>query len=306
MSERSTSTPSARPAARLARHDARHLGGQLGRLLGRHVLGHRRRRHVEAGELLAQERDRGGLGALVHAVERRQAGGRPGSRRPARWPGSSAARSGGATRSAPRGARRSRGRRSRTRRSARALPISTASRFAASARATSRAASSAVGPRLLGAGAPGEDLVHLAVGEALVAADPRAVEGDPLRPRRRPAPARRSPRACSSPGAQRAGARWRAPPAASARPPRARTRSCARRSASRVQRAARAHVRGHVGDVDPDAHAAVLAAGGDRVVEVPGVVGIDREGGQRREVDARVGGERVVRGGSASAVAARG
>ena len=42
---------------------------------------------------------------------------------------------------------------------------------------------------------------------------------------------------------------------------------------------------------------AALAACGDGVVEVLGVVGIDREGGQRGQVDARVGGVRLVRGG---------
>jgi hypothetical protein len=41
--------------------------------------------------------------------------------------------------------------------------------------------------------------------------------------------------------------------------------------------------------VDPDAHEAVLAASGDGVVEVLGVVGVDREGGQLGEVDAGVG-----------------
>ena len=57
-----------------------------------------------------------------------------------------------------------------------------------------------------------------------------------------------------------------------------------------VERAAGTQVGGHVGDVHPEPDAAVLAPGGDRVVEVLGVVGVDREGGQRREVHAGVGG----------------
>ena len=70
------------PAAPSRATMRRHLGGQLRRLLGRHALGHRRRRHLEAGELLAQERDGRRVGPLVNAVEARQAVGRPGSRDP--------------------------------------------------------------------------------------------------------------------------------------------------------------------------------------------------------------------------------
>ena len=53
-----------------------------------------------------------------------------------------------------------------------------------------------------------------------------------------------------------------------------------------VDRAAGAHVGGHVGDVHPQAHEAVVALGRDGVVEVLGVVGIDRERGQLAQVGA--------------------
>ncbi len=54
-----------------------------------------------------------------------------------------------------------------------------------------------------------------------------------------------------------------------------------------VDRAAGAHVGGHVGDVHPQPHEAVALLGGDRVVEVLGVVGVDRERGQVAQVRAR-------------------
>ena len=66
-----------------------------------------------------------------------------------------------------------------------------------------------------------------------------------------------------------------------------------------LERPARAQVGGHVGDVDPEPDPLALAAGGHRVVEVLGVVGVDREGGQLGQVHAGVArvwlGERVLR-----------
>ena len=56
----------------------------------------------------------------------------------------------------------------------------------------------------------------------------------------------------------------------------------------------RPDVGGHVGDVHPEPHAAVLAAGRDGVVEVLGVVWVDRERGQVAQVHARVRGVRLV------------
>ena len=55
-----------------------------------------------------------------------------------------------------------------------------------------------------------------------------------------------------------------------------------------LQPSAGAQVRGHVGDVYPEPDAAVLADGGDGVVEVLGVVRVDRERGQVAQVHARV------------------
>ncbi len=143
---------------------------------GRHVLGHRRRGHVEARQLLDQERRRRWARAARARGRAWAACGRPGSPPPARWPGSSAARSGGATRSAPRGARRSRGRRRRTRTRARGRRARASRGASASARDTSRAASSGAAQGSSARALPGEDRVHLAVGEAPVAAHARAVE----------------------------------------------------------------------------------------------------------------------------------
>jgi len=58
----------------IARHQVRGLGGGVGSLLRAHALGDRRRGHIERGQLLDHELDRLGVGALVHAVERGEAG----------------------------------------------------------------------------------------------------------------------------------------------------------------------------------------------------------------------------------------
>ena len=281
------------PVAGLARHDARHLRGQVRRLLGGHVLGYRRRRHVEAGELLAQERDGRRVGALVNAVEGRQAV--VGQVAGDLLVGQDHELLDQAVR-------------------LRLLLMAHTGHVAVGVELEGRLGvadldgvsppgertrdlpcdGEPVRPRSLGAGPPREDLVHLAVGEALVAAHARAVERDSLH-RGAVQLQLEGHGELVLAGAQRAGARGehlrqhrldRSGDVDAGAP--------AQRLA--VQRAARAHVRGDVRDVDPDPHPAVLATCGDRVVEVLGVVGVDREGGQRRQVDAGVGGERVVRG----------
>ena len=71
----------------------------------------------------------------------------------------------------------------------------------------------------------------------------------------------------------------------------------ARRNASPSSADARAHVRGHVGDVDPHADRVVLAPRRDRVVVVARGDGVDRERGEVGEVAPR----RVQYGGAAAA-----
>ena len=162
---------------RLAGHDPRHLGGRVGGLLRRHVLRQRRRGDVEAGQLVGQELDRARLGPLVHPVEGRAACGPRGSRPPARWPAPSAPRSGGATRSAPPGARRSRGPRESNSNTGSGAPMARASRGARGARGPPRARPRAARPRApRRARGPANTRVHLPVGEPGVAADARAVE----------------------------------------------------------------------------------------------------------------------------------
>ncbi len=140
---------------------------------------------------------------------------------------------------------------------------------------------------LLGAGAAGEDLVDLAVGEAPVAAHARAVEGDAPHVGADQLHLDRD-RELVLAGAQRAGLvgqhlrqhRLDGTGHIDAR-------GAPQRLA--LEWAARAHVGGHVGDVHPEPHVAVLAARRDGVVEVPGVVGVDREGRQVGQVHAGVG-----------------
>ena len=73
---------------------------ELARLRRRELLGQRRCRHAERGELRDEALDALGLGALVDAVEARHAALLEQARRPARWRRSSGARSAGGTRSA--------------------------------------------------------------------------------------------------------------------------------------------------------------------------------------------------------------
>ena len=91
----------------------------------------------------------------------------------------------------------------------------------------------------------------------------------------------------SSPGPQRAGARSTAPRAASARPRRARRRWCrGGRPRCRSRRpGARRRTRRRCAPTGGRSRRRAL--GRDRVVEVPGVVGVDGEGGQLAQVHAR-------------------
>ena len=133
-----------------------------------------------------------------------------------------------------------------------------------SAAATSRASRERLAPGLLGAAAPGEQLVDLAVGQPPVAADQRAVEATRVVTSAPSISISTVTASLSSPGPQRAGLGSRAPRAASARPRRARTRSCRAGSASRSSAPPGRTYARHVGDVHPDAHAAVLAPRRDR------------------------------------------
>ena len=168
-----------------------------------------------------------------------------------------------------------------------------APRCSASAAATSRAASSGSATVLGSGDAAGEDRVELVVVEAGVGADPAAVEAGRARPRPRPQLDLRRHRQPLDPRRQAAGVagervrQHRLDRAghvgAVGAPPRL-----------EVERRARLHVGGDVGDVDPDAGAVALALGGDGVVEVARGGRVDGEGGERGEVAARA---RIALGG---------
>ena len=253
---------------------------------------------VEARQLLREERP---AGRAARAPGRASAGaGRRGTRPPARSRGSSASRSGGATRSAARSERRSRRRRSRTRRSAR-TSRTRASRAACSAAATSRRSRAArpTAPRR----APSRrTAVHLPVGEAPVAAHERAVERH-RRHVRAVHPISTVTASLSSPGrSEQAWFESTSGSIGSTAP--ARTRSC--RAGTPPARAARRDGRTPSRRrCAPDAHAPRARAGPRSRRRSPGVVGVDREGRQVAQVHARAGGVRLVKGSSASAVAAR-
>ena len=140
---------------------------------GESVLGRRRRRHVEVGELREQELDRLRVGLLVDAVERARGCGRRGTRRRARSRGSSAPRRACARAARPRATPRRRDRRrSGTRpRASRSEAHRARSGGAAAREATSSASSSC--SRISG---DASRRCGLAVGQARVRADHRAVE----------------------------------------------------------------------------------------------------------------------------------
>ena len=279
----------AAPAARapdLLGDEPADLADRVRRLLRAHLLGQRRGGHVERLELLHQELDPRRVRPLVDAVEGRQAAlGEQrrhllvredhqlldqacATRSASRWwtattsPRSSNSNCGSSdsTASEPRRARRSR-----------------------SAAATARAAASALGPRLLGALLAREDPVHLRVVEPRVASDHAAVErrahhalGLHLELHRDRAPVLVRHEAA---GLVRQRLRQHRLD---------RARDVDARAAPvglGLERRARPHVGGHVGDVDPEADAAVLALGRDRVVEVARRHRVDRERGQRGEVE---------------------
>ena len=168
-------------AAHLRVDQARDLADRVGRLLRRHVLGQRRRRHVERRELLDQPLDRAaGRAARARGTAPAACASRAASR-PPRWPRSSGARSAGATRSA-------RSRRSARRRGPRGenvelrldrLDRERAARLARRlerGRGAARAAASGSAHGSSARSLAGEDAVDLRVVEPRVGADQRAVE----------------------------------------------------------------------------------------------------------------------------------
>ena len=161
---------------------------------------------LERRELLDQPRDPLRVGLLVDAVERRHAACARAARPPARWRGSSAARSAGGPRSA------ATARAPTTSPSASKLELglerldlerrhAAAARPAPPPRARASASGSATGSG--GGSRAGEDLVELVVVEARVGADQAAVEARRAAARRpRRARSRPSPRAARRPGAR--------------------------------------------------------------------------------------------------------
>ena len=175
-----------------------------------------------------------------------------------------------------------------------------APRCSPSAAATSRAAASGSATAAGGSRPAGEDRVELVVVEAGVGADAAAVEAGRARPRPRPQLDLGGHRQPLDPGGEAAGVaaervrQHRLDRAgdvgAVGAPPRL-----------EVERRARPHVGGDVGDVDPDPGAVALALGGDGVVEVAGGGRVDGEG--RRARSGR-GGRRSARSAALGGLAA--
>ena len=149
---------------------------------------HRRRRHLERGELLDEALHALGLGAFVHAVQARRRRARRAAARPLRWRRSSGARSGGGTRSArarapPRRVPSSSKTNSGSEESSVSAPLCPCGDPRSSAAAAVARGRQRLGPGRARRARARRRSVDLLVAQALVRADQRAVEGG-LRDRR--------------------------------------------------------------------------------------------------------------------------